>query len=126
MKTVLVLEDDLTNLQVFGAVLGLTGYRVLEAKSGLAAIETYKHYDGPVDLFVSDVAVPEMTGTEVALELVRLQPALPVLFVCGTPWYAWDQKDVDNFKQLSPAHVEVLEKPFRPVDFLDKVSEMVL
>ena len=126
MKTVLVLEDDLTNLQLFGAVLGLTGYRVLEAKSGPAAIETYKHYDGPVDLFVSDVAVPEMTGTEVALELVRLQPGLPILFVCGTPWYAWDPKDVANVKQLPPARVGVLEKPFRPADFLDKVSEMVL
>ena len=46
------------------------------------------HYDGPIDLLLSDVAVPEPSGTVVALELIKSYPAMGILFVSGTPIYA--------------------------------------
>lgn len=58
MKTILVLEDDLRNMQVFCAILNSTGYRVLEATTGKEAIEISNKYYEPISLFVSDLSLP--------------------------------------------------------------------
>ena len=125
MKTILVLEDDPSNMQAFSALLWSTGYRVLEATTGKEAIVAGNHHDGPVDLLLSDIAVPEPSGTAVALELTKSYPAMKVLFVSGTPMYAWARNDLDNFRQLPSALVDFLEKPFRLSAFLDKVDELI-
>ena len=65
MKTVLVLEDDPSNMQAFSAVLGLFGYSVLEPTTGKEAIEAGNCH-GSIDLFLSDVDVPGPSGTEAA------------------------------------------------------------
>jgi two-component system cell cycle sensor histidine kinase/response regulator CckA len=125
MKTVLVLEDDPANRQVFSALLWSRGYRVLEATNGKEAIETCNSQCEPIDLLVSDVVVPELSGSEVALELIKSHPAMRILFVSGTPKYAWDRSDLQNLGQLPPDRVDFLEKPFRPKALLDKVGELV-
>ena len=89
MKTVLVLEDDPSNMQAFSALLWSMGYRVLEATTGKEAIEAGRPQYGSIDLLLADVDVPERSGTEVALELIKSHPAISVLFVSGTPMYAW-------------------------------------
>ena len=83
MKTILVLEDDPSNLQVFCALLWSIGYNVLEATTGEEAIEFGKRHSGSIDLFISDVAVPKPSRTEVAVELLKSHPAMPILFVSG-------------------------------------------
>src|SRR6202162_3691753 len=90
MKTVLILEDDPSNMQIFCALLWSAGYRVLEATTGEEALEIANHPNGAIDLFISDVAVPVLSGTEVALKLNKSHPATPILFVSGTPMYAWE------------------------------------
>ena len=74
MKTVLVLEDDPSNMQAFSALLWSMGYRVLEATTGKEAIEAGRPHYGPIDLFLSDVDVPELSGTAVAVELIKSHP----------------------------------------------------
>ena len=91
----------------------------MEASSGDEAIETGKRQYDIVDLLVSDVSVPKRSGTEVALELITSNPAMVILFVSGTPIYAWTRNDLNNFRQLPPDHVAVLEKPFGARAFLD-------
>src|SRR5260370_28848686 len=105
MKTVLVLEDDPSNMQAFSVVLGLFGYSVLEATTGQEAIEA-GHCHGSIDLFLSDIDVPGPSGTEVALELIKTHPTMPVFFVSRTPMYSWPPNDLHNFRQLPPYLVE--------------------
>jgi CheY-like chemotaxis protein len=124
MKTVLVLEDDPCNLQVLCALLWSSGCRVLEATTGKEALETANHQNGPIDLFIFDVNVPVLSGTEVALELNQSHPATPILFVSGTPMYAWNRSDLHNFRQLPPDRLDFLEKPFGASALLDKVGEL--
>jgi len=124
MKTVLVLEDDPSNMQVFSAVLWSMGYSVLEATTGKEGIETGNRQRS-IDLFLSDVDVPGPSGTEVALELIKSHPAIPVLFVSGTPMYAWGRNDLDNFRQLPSDLVDFIEKPFLVSAFLDKIGELI-
>jgi CheY-like chemotaxis protein len=124
MKTVLVLEDDPSNMQAFSAVLGLFGYSVLEATTGKEAIEAGNCHTS-IDLFLSDVDIPGPSGTEVALELTKSHATFPVLFVSGTPMYLWRRNDLDNFRQLPPDLVDFIEKPRRLLAFLDKVGELI-
>ena len=64
MSTVLVLEDNLSNLQCFRAMLWSAGYNVLKATTGTQAIHVGSRNKEGVDLLLSDVAVPERSGTE--------------------------------------------------------------
>ena len=125
MKTILLLEDDPSNMQVFCALLWSIGYNVLEATTGEEAIEFGNHHSGPIDLFISDVAVPKPSGTDVAVELLKSHPSMPILFVSGAPMYAWDGSDLRNFEQLPPDRTALLEKPFRASVLLDKVSGLL-
>jgi hypothetical protein len=67
------------------SLLWSAGYRASEATSGNEAIEIAEN-SGNIDLLLSDVVVPDRSGTEVALELTKSQPALTNLFISGTPW----------------------------------------
>jgi two-component system cell cycle sensor histidine kinase/response regulator CckA len=125
MKTILVLEDDPSNMRVFSALLCSMGYRVLEATTGTEAIAVGNRHQGPLDLLLSDVDVPEPSGTVVALELVKSYPDLKILFVSANPLDALGRNDLENFRQLPPDQVDFLEKPFRLLAFLDKVDEMI-
>ena len=124
MKTVLVLEDDPSNMRGFSALLSSIGYSVLEATNGKEGIEAGNR-QGSIDLFLSDIDVPGPSGTEVALELVKSHPTMPVLFVSGTPMYSWRRKDVDNFKQLPSDLVDFMEKPCRLSLFVDQFDELI-
>ena len=124
MKTVLVLEDDPSNMRGFSALLSSIGYSVLEATTGREGIEAGNRHRS-IDLFLSDVDVPGPSGTEVALELIKSHPTMPVLFVSGTPMYSWRRNDLDNFRQLSSDLVGFVEKPCRLSTFLEKVGELI-
>jgi two-component system cell cycle sensor histidine kinase/response regulator CckA len=125
MKTVLVLEDDPSNMRGFSALLSSIGYRVLEATTGNEAIEAGNRHDGSIDLFLSDVEVPGPSGTGVALELIKSHPTVPVLFVSGTPMHSWPRNDLDNFRQLPSELVDFIEVPCRLSAFLDKVGKLI-
>jgi two-component system, cell cycle sensor histidine kinase and response regulator CckA len=125
MKTVLVLEDDASNMRAFHAALGLGGYRVLGAANGSEAIDTCNHCSEPIDLFLSDVALPERSGTEIALELNKSHPAMSILFVSGTPMTGWSASDLKNLEQLPRDRVGFLEKPFLPAVLLQKINELL-
>jgi CheY-like chemotaxis protein len=124
MKTVLVLEDDPSNMQAFSAVLWLFGYSVLEATTRKEAVEA-ENCHGSIDLFLSDVDVPGPSGTEMALELMKSHPTVPVLFVSGTPMHSWRRNDLDNFRQLPSELVDFIEIPCRLSAFLVKVGELI-
>jgi two-component system, cell cycle sensor histidine kinase and response regulator CckA len=125
MKTILVLEDDLGNMQAFCAVLSSMGDRVLEATTGKEAIETSNNLYEPINLFVSDVSLPDLSGTEVALRLIQLQSDLPILFLSGTPINDWPESDRRNFRQLLSGSVDFLEKPFHASALQTKVESLV-
>ena len=79
--TILVVEDD-DGVRGFATrVLERAGYRVLSASGGAAALETYG--GEPIDLLVTDVVMPSMSGREVADRLSVRRPGLRVMFMSG-------------------------------------------
>jgi nitrogen-specific signal transduction histidine kinase/CheY-like chemotaxis protein len=105
--TILLVEDDEAIRRMIQVFLEQKGYTVLEACDGLSALEAAQAHRGAIDLLMSDVVMPGMSGPQLALELRRHQPDLKLLFMSG---FARDPKD---FEQIDPASLYFLKKPFR-------------
>jgi signal transduction histidine kinase len=118
-ETVLLAEDDdgLRALSVLA--LEEAGYTVLEASSGAAALELAAAREGHIHLLVTDVAMPQMRGDELAEQLVAARPETRVLYLSG---YVGDALVERGFAGQGE---KVLEKPFFPEDLLREVRSLL-
>jgi DNA-binding NtrC family response regulator len=80
---ILVVDDEPAILDFIESVLRPAGYRVLRAGGGWSAIEAYESFGGPVNLLLTDVTMPDLTGPVLAERLRIRQPDLQVLFISG-------------------------------------------
>ncbi|WP_372425574.1 cell cycle histidine kinase CckA [Salinarimonas chemoclinalis] len=114
---VLLVEDEDPVRAVNSRALKARGYTVLEAASGVEALEAIARSEAPVDLVVSDVVMPEMDGPSLLRELRKTHPDLKVVFVSG---YA-----EDAFKKNLPEGEDFafLPKPFTLKQLVETVKE---
>jgi CheY-like chemotaxis protein len=82
-ETILLVEDEEIVRALATRVLSDLGYSVLEAADGGEALEMCQNHEGPIDLVITDVVMPGMSGTLLALELEAQIPGTPVLFISG-------------------------------------------
>lgn len=114
---VLLVEDE-DVVRSFGArALKRQGYEVLEADSGVAALEVMAECNGEVDIVVSDVVMPEMDGPTLLKELRKTNPDLKIIFVSGYPNEAFENS-LDPNQQFA-----FLPKPFSLPQLAAKVKE---
>ncbi len=111
--TILLVEDDDSVRDFVGFVLRQQGYAVLEAEHGPRALEIARAHEGDIDLLVSDLVMPHMTGLEVAEALRRSIPALRVLHISG---YPGDSESGD---------AAFLGKPFSRETLLERVGQLM-
>ncbi|HEY8567113.1 MAG TPA: PAS domain-containing protein [Beijerinckiaceae bacterium] len=114
---ILLVEDEDPVRAVNARALTARGYTVLEAASGVEALQAIADSDRPVDLVVSDVVMPEMDGPTLLGELRKRYPTLKVIFVSG---YA-----EDAFKKNLPEGEEFnfLPKPFSLKQLVETVKQ---
>ncbi len=105
-ETVLVVDDDERVRQITAESLRRFGYVVLTAESGAAAIDLSRGEPGRIDLLVTDVVMPGMSGRELADVLQRERPAIRVLFVSGYTGGAIEHHGVIE------AGLSFLQKPY--------------
>jgi two-component system cell cycle sensor histidine kinase/response regulator CckA len=82
-ETVLLVEDEEAVRRSCHEFLTSSGYRVLEARDGQHALEVAREHVGHIDLLVSDVVMPHLSGGELAERLMQERPDMKVLFVSG-------------------------------------------
>ncbi len=82
-QTILLVEDEKPLLELFRKMLAIQGYTVLAANSPDAAVKIAHDHTGRIQLLISDVIMPEMTGSELAVQIQALNPELIVLFMSG-------------------------------------------
>jgi CheY-like chemotaxis protein len=104
--TVLVVEDEEAVRTLASRVLRAKGYRVLEAASADLALAILGGSHEPIDLLLTDVVMPGMSGPTLAQRLVDRHPSLRVLYMSG---YA--EEAIERQGSL-PAGGDLLEKPF--------------
>jgi PAS domain S-box-containing protein len=84
-ETILVVDDDDTVRQVCRAMLTSLGYRVLTARDGQQALETYRNRGDKIAVVLSDIVMPQMGGIDLARELGKLDPEAKVILITGYP-----------------------------------------
>jgi CheY-like chemotaxis protein len=118
-ETILLVEDEPGVRQASRRFLEEHGYRVLDAGDGLEALRLCERHSGAVDLVVTDVVMPGMSGRELADQMARLHPHTPVLYVSG---YV---NDAGAASLLHDPTVALLQKPFGADTLARKVREML-
>jgi CheY-like chemotaxis protein len=118
-ETILVVEDDEAVRQFAIVALEEYGFRVLSAKDGPSAIELVRREPSRIELLLSDVVMPELSGPELASILRRNDPQLKVLYVSG---YADDDTVRHGLLQSSAAF---MHKPYAPQSLVRKVREVL-
>ena len=114
-ETILLVEDEDSVRVIAAAVLRRQGYQVLEASTPTIAADIFEERGDSIDLLLTDVVMPEMSGPALAQRLVAARPRLRVLFISG---YA----DVASLDTGNP-HTSFLSKPFQASMLATKVRE---
>jgi two-component system cell cycle sensor histidine kinase/response regulator CckA len=107
-ETVLLVEDDGAVRKLAREILRISGYTVLEAPEGQAALALAAAHPGPIHLLVTDVVMPGIDGREVAERLLRLHPEARVLFLSG-----YTDDAIAEHGVAGPG-TPLLHKPFSP------------
>jgi PAS domain S-box-containing protein len=115
-ETILLVEDDEGVRLTTTAILERAGYQVLTAASAEVAIELARMGDNSIDIVVTDVVMPTMSGTEMLPLLRAFRPGLKAIFMSG---YAGEHITA---RGLSLGDV-LLEKPFSKHDLLRKIRK---
>jgi len=116
-ETILVVEDEEGVRKLISAVLQNGGYTVLEANNGSVALATYEKNAHKIDLVLSDVVMPQMTGLELGQRLAEKDPDLRMLYMSA-------YRDA-AIGQSGQADKPFLSKPFAPDALLAKVREVL-
>jgi PAS domain S-box-containing protein len=115
-ERVLLVEDEESVRRVARRSLELHGYKIIEAADGYAALELASEHE--IDLLLTDVMMPGMLGPTLAVEMRRLYPRLPVLFMSG------HSAEIVRDRLLDPS-TPFLAKPFAPSQLAQKVRDVL-
>jgi PAS domain S-box-containing protein len=118
-ETILVVEDDDAVRSLVSSTLQRAGYAVLTAEAGPGALETVARETGRIDLLLTDIVMPTMSGRELADRLLASHPELRVLFMSG-----YTPNAVVHHGVLDPG-IAYLAKPFSPDQLLHRVRELL-
>ncbi len=112
-------EDDDSVRNLGGNILKAAGYRVLAASNGESGLGISANYRSRIDLVVSDVLMPGMSGPEMVRSLQQSRPGLRVLYVSG---YAHDYITLED---LAASGAVYLQKPYSPNILLDTLGDLL-
>jgi two-component system cell cycle sensor histidine kinase/response regulator CckA len=118
-ETVVLAEDEDALRALLGRVLSGNGYQVVSGRNGAEALEAARRRSGRVDLLLTDLVMPRMTGAELADRLAREQPGLKILFMTGNT----DEALVQD--RLVAGDVELIQKPFTPDTLLGHIRRLL-
>jgi len=118
-ETILLVEDEAIVRGIAVLALETFGYHVLPVGSGAAAVALCRSYPNPIHLLVTDVIMPEMSGSQVASEVAAIRAGIKVLYLSGYT------DDTVVRHGILHEHVAFLQKPFTPSVLARKVREVL-
>ena len=114
MKTILVADDEEVVRMFLAAALRHRGYKTISAKSGADGLRRFSDHQSEIDLVISDILMPDVSGYQMVKAIRAIRQDVPVLFVTGT------MQDLPTWVKESCG---VLRKPFSLVNFQTAVDE---
>jgi two-component system, cell cycle sensor histidine kinase and response regulator CckA len=120
MKTILVVDDEEAMVSLVRDALTLAGYEVLEAGSGAAALELEQAHTGTIDLLLTDIVMPDLSGPDLARKFSARRPRAKVLYMS-----AFSVVDFAHHTISVELGVPILTKPFTLDTLERKVRELL-
>lgn len=119
----MIVEDELDLRKLTARMLRAAGYTVLSMETPEAALEWFRHHDaadgdGAVQLLMTDVVMPGVSGPELASAVLALRPGLPVLFASG---YTDDKLGADALADPD----RFIAKPYTAAGLTTKVRRIL-
>jgi two-component system, cell cycle sensor histidine kinase and response regulator CckA len=111
----MVVEDEDSVRRMATRILNRGGYVVRPFATPASALAAIRDPGVPIDLLLTDVKMPGMSGEELAKQARRLRPDLPVLFISGYP----EEADIED--RLKEGGAAFLPKPFTPEALLEQI-----
>jgi PAS domain S-box-containing protein len=118
-ETLLLVEDDQQVRELTHSVLVSCGYTVLVAENGLAAVKICEQQGSEIDLLLTDVVMPGISGREVASQVSARWPNIKVLYMSG-----YTENSIVHHGVLDTG-TYFLAKPFTPAALANKVREVL-
>ena len=116
---VLLVEDDDQVRSFVRMLLTNNGYRVLEASNGAEGLEIAEQNSADIDLLLSDMLLPELSGYDLAQKVLELRPQTKILFMTG-----YVEGEIVQ-RCISELGATFLDKPFQPNTLLTRVQEAI-
>src|SRR3954470_2057441 len=117
-ETILLVEDEEVVRQLANRILAASGYKVLLAKSGEEAERICIEYSGAIQLLITDVVMPGMSGRDLVQKIAGKRPGMKVLYMSGYTEQVLQETDIKS-------GVGFLEKPFSPAALQRRVREVL-
>jgi len=118
-ETILLVDDEPGILKIAEAILLDTGYEVLQAEDGPAALALYAQHQTEIDLVLTDVAMPLMSGLVLARALRKMTPGLKLIISTG-------RNDDMNSPEIAALQLDgFLRKPYTKKKLLEKISSVL-
>jgi PAS domain S-box-containing protein len=118
-ETILVVEDDDMVRQLIVDALGLYGYKILPASNGGEALLLCERHREPIQLMLTDVVMPHMSGRELAERLAPLHPEMKVLYMSGYT------EEIVGPRGVLQKGALFIQKPFTPTILVRKVRQVL-
>jgi PAS domain S-box-containing protein len=118
-ETILVVEDEQALREVARRSLAAAGFTVFTAANGVEALETAARHTGEIQLLLTDVVMPKMSGRALAQELVKTRPAIKVVYMSG-----YTDNAIVHHGVLD-AGIQFIGKPFTGAELTRKVREVL-
>jgi|SRR6476646_7548805 len=123
MRTVLVIEDEVSVKNAICALLEREGWKVLHAATDADAIEQAAR-NSVIDLLITDVVLRSGNGVAVARQMIQDRPELLCILISGYPMADLYNRELMDDDLLNSWRVEFLEKPFTLRALLDSIGRM--
>jgi two-component system, cell cycle sensor histidine kinase and response regulator CckA len=118
-ETILLVEDETVVRHLVAEILESSGYAVMQAGDGPSALELLRRHSGKLDLLLTDVVMPGMSGPEVAQAVTSMRPGTQVLYTSG-----YTDSAIGHHGVLEPG-IAFLQKPFSADDLTRKVRVLL-
>jgi two-component system cell cycle sensor histidine kinase/response regulator CckA len=118
-ETILLVEDETVVRHLVAEILENSGYTVMQAGDGPSALELLRRHPANLDLLVTDVVMPGMSGPEVAQAVTSMRPGTQVLYTSG-----YTDSAIGHHGVLEPG-IAFLQKPFSADDLRRKVRALL-
>ena len=118
-ETIMLVEDEVSILNLNKTVLERSGFRVLAARTPTEALAMAERHGHPIHILVTDVVMPEMNGKELKTRIQILKPDIKVLYISGYP------DNVIVHRGILERDVSFLQKPYTIDSLVAKVREVL-